>query len=407
MFAALRHRNFRLLWVTTLVSNLGTWMQVVAQDYLVYQLSGRALDLGLVYLVRAIPLITLSIFGGALADRFDRRRLLMWTQGLMAASALLLGLLVQSGAARLWHVVAFSFVNAALQALDQPVRQAILPDLVSRKDLTNAIALNAIGFSAASAVGPALAGPVVSAIGFAWGFHLNALSFLVMVWAIYLLKLPAPMRQRAVEPAKTALPAGVRYVLGSPNLLLLISLLMVFGFFAFPYQALMPVFAQRVFGGGVQVFGWLRATLGFGALVGGFLLARFAGFPYKGWLVLGSGVGFSFLVVAFSCTQGLPMALPLLFGASLAFTLFQATAQSLLQQLTSDEMRGRVMGLWAVAMLGMWPLGTLPLTWAADRFGPGVAVAAGAAIAGIFGFTLMVTSRRSLRAVRASDVGLS
>lgn len=176
---------------------------------------------------------------------------------------------------------------------------------------------------------------------------------------------------------------------------------MIFGFFAFPYEAIMPVFAQRVFGGGVQVFGWLRATLGFGALVGGFMLARFAVFPYKGWLVLGSGVGFSLLLVAFSTTQRLPVALPLLFGASLAFTLFQSTAQSLLQQLTSDEMRGRVMGLWAVAMLGMWPLGTLPLTWAADRFSPGAATAVGASIAGVFGLTLMVTSRRSLGAVRA------
>lgn len=401
MFTAMRHRDFRILWVATLVSNLGTWMQVVAQDYLVYQVSHSALNLGVVYLVRAVPLVTLPLFGGTLADRFDRRRLLMATQSLMAISAILLGLLVQFGGVRIWHVVIFSFANAVIQALDQPARQAILPDLVQRKDLTCAIALNSIGFSAASAVGPALAGPVVAALGFAWGFHLNAVSFLLMVGAIYGLKLSPHRQLPATRSTRVALPAGVRYVVSSPNLLLLISLLMVFGFFAFPYQAIMPVFAREVFGGGVQVFGWLRAALGLGALVGGFVLARFAVCPYKGWIVLGSGVGFSLILIAFSTTHRLVAALPLLFGASLAFTLFQSTAQSLLQQLTTDEMRGRVMGLWAVAMLGMWPLGTLPLTLAADKFGPRVSTAIGATIAGLYGLILIVTSRRSLGAVRA------
>lgn len=401
MFAALRHRDFRMLWTTTLISNLGTWMQVVAQDYLVYQLSDRALDLGLVYLVRAVPLISLSFFGGALADRFDRRRLLMVTQGLMGASALSLGVLVQFGVVRLWHIVAFSFANAVIQALDQPVRQAILPQLVTREDLTNAIALNSIGFSTASAVGPAMAGPVVAAIGFAWGFHLNALSFVFTVWAVYLMRIIVQPRNSAVEPPRRALAAGARYVVSSGPLFGLISLLMVFGFFAYPYQAIMPVFARQVFGGGVQVFGWLRASLGFGALVGGFLLARFAAFPYKGWLVLGSGVGFSVLLVAFSVTHLLPVALPLIFVASLLFTLFQSTAQSLLHQLTTDEMRGRVMGLWAVAMLGMWPLGTLPISWAADQFGPGAAITVGSSVAGLFALVLIIVSRRSLVAVRA------
>jgi hypothetical protein len=163
----------------------------------------------------------------------------------------------------------------------------------------------------------------------------------------------------------------------------------------------MPVFARQVFGGGVQVFGWLRAALGLGALVGGVLLARFAAYPYKGRLVLVSGVGFTMLLVGFSATHRLAVALPLVFGASLLFTLFQSTAQSLLQQLTADEMRGRVMGLWAVAMLGMWPLGTLPLSWAADRFGPGVATTIGSSVAGCFALVLMVTSRRSLGAIRA------
>jgi len=393
-FAALRHRNFRLMWFSLLVSNSGTWLQSVAQDYVVYRLTGRALDLGFVNVVRALPLITLSFFGGTIADRMDRRKLLLATQTLFALAAAVLGFLVQTHAVQVWHVVVLSFLSSVLLAVDQPTRQALIPHLVPRKDLANAIALNSVTFTGAAAIGPAIAGPLVAAVGLPWGFYLNALSYGAVIWAVWALQLPPASRPRQTEPVVQAVLSGLRYVVASPALLLLVSLLTMFSLFAVPYQNLLPVFAARVFHGGVGTLGYLRAAPGAGALTGGFLLAHHAHFRRKGWLALGGGMGFCLALLAFCAIQWLPGALLALLLAGILSTVFTSTVQTLLQHLASDAMRGRVMSLFTVAVIGMWPLGTLPLSWAADRLGVAVATALGAGVAGLYMLAVALLARR-------------
>ncbi len=400
-FAALHHRNFRLMWLSLLVSNSGTWLQAVAQDFLVYNLTGRAVDLGLVSLARAVALISLSFLGGTIADRLDKRKLVLVTQTLFAAAAVTLGVLVQTGRIQVWHVVALSFVNATLLAVDQPARQSLLPHLVPREDLMNAIALNSITYTGAAALGPALAGPIIGAVGMAWGFYLNALSFLSVMWAVWTLQLPPHLPRAQSEPVLSAIGSGLRYITSSPVILLLVSLLTVVSFFAVPYQSLLPVFATRVFHGDYRELGYLRAAPGIGALAGGFLLARFAVFPHKGWLMLGGALGFSASLLAFAFMEWMPAALALLMATGLMFTVFQSTVQTLMQQLTADDMRGRVMSLFTISAIGMWPLGAWPMGWAADRFGVTAAVAGGVVVAGTYALAVTAGAGRMLGRLRA------
>jgi hypothetical protein len=228
------------------------------------------------------------------------------------------------------------------------------------------------------------------------GFYLNALSFFVVIWAVWAIRLPATPTRTQTEPVGKAVSAGLRYVRSAPTILLLVSLLTVFSFFATPYQAVLPVFNDQVFGGSVAVLGNLRAAMGIGALVGGFLLARFAAFPRKDWLVMGGALAYSAALLGFSVTGWLPGAVALLFAGSLLMTVFQSTAQTLMQQVTADHMRGRVMSLFAVSVIGMWPLGSLPMGWATDKFGAPAAVAGGTAIAGLFAVALSASARRLL-----------
>ncbi len=383
-FAALRSRNFRLLWGGQLISNSGAWLQMVAQDYLVYRLTGRAVDLGYVSLVRAIALISLSFVGGTIVDRLSKRRLLMLTQTIFALLTGGLGLLVQLELVQVWHVVVVSFLSAALLAVDQPARQTLVPALVPREHLMNAIALNSVAFTGAAALGPALAGPVVGLFGIAWGFYLNALSFFAVFWAAWALRLPPRPDRGETGGMGDALLSGLRYVRATPVLFTLVGLLAVVTFFAFPFQTLLPVFADRYFAGGVAVLGYLRAAPGFGALVGGLLLARIAGSGNRQRLVILGSLGFSAALVAFSLTRSLPLALLLLFCANLAFTVFQSTSQTIMHTVTSDAMRGRVMSLFTISAIGMWPLGSMPLSWGADRFGAPAALMAGALVSALF-----------------------
>ena len=398
-FAALRHRNFRLLWISLLVSNSGTWLQSVAQDYVVYKLTGRALDLGLVNIVRAVPLILLAFVGGTIADRVDRQKMLLFTQSAFAVLAAALGILVQTGLVQVWHVVLLSFLGAALLAFDQPARQSLIPALVPKEDLANAIALNSVTYTGAAAIGPAIAGPLVALVGLPWAFYLNAASFGAVLFAVAAMRFPAPQRHSesdsGLESVLSAVTSGLRYVSVSPSLLLLIGLLCAFSLFAAPYQSLLPVFNGAHFGGSVQSLGWLRTAPGIGALVGGFFLARQAQTSDKKRLIFAGGLGFCGSVVLFSWSGLLPLALGILFFTGAFSTVFTSTVQTLLQRLADDRMRGRVMSLFTICVLGMWPLGSLPLAWASDHIGVQAAVSGGAVLAALLIAAALWFARRT------------
>lgn len=400
MLASLRYPQFRALWVATVVSNLGAWLQVVAQDFLVYQLNGRALDLGVVYLMRALPLLAISLLGGAVSDRYDRRKLLIVTQSTFAGLAVVLGALAHSGLIQLGHVMAVSFLSAVVLAIDTPVRQAVLVEPVPRPQLTNAVALNALAFSLPSAVGPALAGPVIAWLGIPWGFYLNGLSFLAV--AVAALGFPSARGRHDASPRGSVaqdLREGARFILASPQLRVATGLLAIISFFAAPYQALLPAFAVEVFGGSIQQLSYLKAGPGLGAIAGGLLVARFASRQFSGWIMAAAGMGLSLLLLAFSSARHMGMAVGLLICAGMLLAVFQSTVQSLMQTLSTDQMRGRVMSLFTAAMMGMWPLGSLPLGWAADRLGPALTMAVAAALALLLCTVVVAVSRPVLKAM--------
>lgn len=385
-----------------MVSNAGSWLQTVAQDYLVYKITGRALDLGLTNGVRAVALIGLAFMGGTLADRVDKRKLLIITQTLQAAFAALLGVLVQTGTVRVWHIVALSFVGAVILAVDQPARQALIPHLVPRPILMNAIALNSVTFTGAAAIGPALAGPVVALFGMTWSFYLNALSFLAVIGAVRAIQLPEQPQgsQRPTEPVLRSVATGLRYIFSSAPILLVIALLTAYSFLVVPYQALLPVFSAQLFGGDVQVLGWMRAAAGVGALAGGFLLARFAHYRDKDNLLVFGGLGFALAIIGFSRVAWLPAALALLLLGGVLSTIFQSTVQTLMHHLTDDQMRGRVMSLFTICLLGVWPLGTLPMSWASDAVGVTRAVPAEALLFVVIALAVVLGARRGLRQLK-------
>jgi MFS family permease len=399
---ALKHRNFRLLWLGLFAANMGTLIQFVAQDYLVFSLTHEAFWLGVVDAAGAVTLILTSMWGGALVDRWPKRRTLLVTQSLFLLSPLAVGLLISSGRIQVWHVVAFSVFTMLVLAVDYPARQALLPRLVPRKSFLNAVALNSVSFTGASAIGPALAGPIIAHWGTAAGFYLDAASSLAVLSALVLVRLD---REGAPERADGGLHErvleGFRYVVRTRELFLLGLLLAVVSFFAYPYQTLLPIFTSNVLHGDVVAFGLLRAAPGVGALVGGLVVGSMEERSLQARRMAMGAVGFTLCLLAFVSFPSLWLDLALLALAGALFTLFQATLQTFMQLRARDAMRGRVMSLFALAVIGVGPLGSFPIAWLADRVGVRVAVGAAAVVAGAFCAAVWAFQHRVLRRLEA------
>jgi MFS family permease len=378
-FAALAHRNFRLLWIGLIVSNVGTWMQLVSQSWLIHEMTGRATDLGILGLARAVPLIVLSLVGGTLADRVDKRRLLYATQTLAAGFAAVQGVLTQLGWIQVWHIWALGFLSATVLAFDQPSRQALLPHLVPRQDFLSAIALMSVTFNGAAVLGPALAGLLVPALGFASTFYLNSLSFGAVLIALARLELP-PAPPRAPQPrVLSQVGDGLVYIWRHPTLRALTLLAAAYGLFGAPYNQMLPVY-RVVLHIDERALGLLSSAPGLGTVLGGLVLARFSDISGKGRLLVGSAGLFVVALIAFATSPryGESVAILVLVGA--CATAFSSTTQTLLQRTTEDRMRGRVVSMYTITVIGFQPLGALDLGWAVDRVGAPYAISAAALV---------------------------
>jgi MFS family permease len=360
-FRALRHRNFRLWFFGQLTSLVGTWMQTIAQNWLVYQLTGSARDLGLVNFVGAIPLVPLTLYAGAIADRFEKRRVIFWCQAAMMVLAFLLAFLCWTGAVRLWHVLGLAFLLGAAQALDTPARQAFVVELVGKEDLSNAIALNSGIFHGARVLGPAAAGILVATSGAAGAFFANGLSFFAVLLGLFLMDVTLIRATGGGRDSAKDLLGGVRYLREHRVPKAIVILISLSALFAMPYHVLLPIFAKEILGRGAGGYGVLMSAAGVGAVLGSLFSASHYVGERKGAAVTAGSLVFPFLLLAFAYCASYPVATLLLVAIGFAFVIQNAPANSLLQQLVPDPLRGRVMALYVSLFLGLMRVGSLLL----------------------------------------------
>jgi len=395
-FRALRHRNFRLFASGQLVSLIGTWMQTVAQSWLVYRMTGSALLLGTVGFASQIPVFLVSPVGGLVADRYDRRQIVMATQAASMALAGVLGLLTLGGHVRVWHVMTISAALGVVNAFDIPARQSFLVEMVGKVDLMNAIALNSSMFNGARVVGPGVAGLLVAVLGEGWCFMLNALSYVAVLVGLAMMKI-APRGREAHEPPIEALLTGVRFVWSTTPIRSLLLLLGLVSLMGMPYTVLMPVFADQVLHGGARALGVLMSAVGLGALAGALLLATRSSVRGLGRWVATAAAGFGVSMTLFALSPIFWLSTALLVPTGAFMMVQMAASNTLVQAMVPDALRGRVMALYSMMFMGMAPLGSLFAGAAADRLGAPWTVAIGgvACLAGAIWFAAQLPVIRS------------
>jgi MFS family permease len=358
-FSALKHRNYRLWFWGQMVSLFGTWMQSTAQSYLIFQLTGSPVYLGYVAFAAGVPTWLLMLYGGVIADRVPRRDLLVITQTSMMGLAFILGGLTFTGLVQPWHIIALAFALGIANAFDAPARQSFVLEMVQREDLVNAIALNSAMFNTATAVGPAVAGLTYALLGPGWCFMLNGASFIAVIGALLLMHItlqPKPARRNsAIEDLKE----GVRYVASHTVIRSLIALVGAISLFGVSAFTLIPAWAVTVLGGDATTNGLLVSARGVGAMSGALLIASLGNFTWRGKLLTAGTFVFPAMMLVFAQMRWLPLSLLTLVGTGMAQILILNLANSLLQTQVSDELRGRVMGIYSLIFFGLMPIGGL------------------------------------------------
>ena len=358
-FAALRSRNFTLLFTGLIVSNTGTWMQNVAGGWLVLQLTNSPLWLGLLGLSFALPMVVLPLFAGAVVDRVHRIRLLYVTQTLQMLTAFVLAGLTWLGLINVWQVLASEFMIGALLAFDNPARQALIPDLIDRRDLLNALSLNSATYNGAALVGPALAGAMLGPFGAGALFFVNGVSYLAVLIALLAMRdVHLPPKQAAVS-LRESVGRGLAYALRSRSVAGLLLLSAVASLFGRSYQVLLPIFGRDIWHGGPEAYGLLLSAAGAGALVGAFGLAAIREVKRRNAVMIASGLLFSVSLVIFALSPSLELGLVLAFVAGVTSTVLGTMITTFLQVDAPPELRGRVMSLYAITLIGLPSLGAL------------------------------------------------
>jgi MFS family permease len=414
-FRAFQHRNYKLWFFGQGISLIGTWMQTMAQQVLVYRLTGSASSLGIISFIGLIPLIPLSLWGGSLTDRFPKRTILIITQAVMLVQAFLLAGLTWSGKVQIWHVYLLAFILGAATAVDLPARQAFTVDMIEGKDdLTSAIGMNSAMFNGARAIGPALAGILVATTGEGNAFFLNGLSFVAVIISLLMMRgLPKPKShiESGTNPLRHMV-GGVQFILQRQTILILVSLIAVSAFLSMPYNTLLPVFASVVLKQsaapvvaalcnsnslimGCQApealpLGLLYSMIGIGAVIGALVVASLPATTRRGlWLTLGN-LAFPLALVLFAFSKHFSWSLLLTLLIGFSFVWQNALANTLLQFVTPDELRGRVMGVYSMTFQAMFRLGGLQAGFIADWLGAPISVGIGAIASLLYGLFVAI-----------------
>lgn len=384
LFRSLRHRNFRLFWSGQLVSLIGTWMQTVAQAWLVLELTHSSFKLGVVTALQFLPMLFLSFFTGPLIDYFDKRRTIIWTQAILMALAFVLALLVWTGTVRYWHIVVLATLLGVVNTIDMPARQSYLIELVGKEDLMNAIALNSSIFNAARATGPAIAGLIISKLGTAFCFFVNGLSFLAVIAGLLMMGITAAPRK--APPSYDILrdiTEALRYIRDTPLVLTTISLVSVVSIFGTNFNVLVPVFVRMELHRDAAAFGFLMSSFGVGALFGAASLAFLSRWEPKPVYMLGGGLGLSLFLILIGFQKSYGMTAVLLALAGWSMVMFFGMANTTVQLNTEDRLRGRVMSLYTMSFGGLMPFGSLLAGTAAHWIQAPLTFALGGLICGI------------------------
>jgi MFS family permease len=390
--APLRERNFALYWVGQATSQVGTWIEMTTTSWLLYQLTDSALLLGLGGIARGGPVLVLALVGGAIADRVPRRRLMLVTQSSQVATSLVLGVLVVTGTVQFWHIYVISFVNASIAAFDTPARQSLFPSLVPRGQLQSAVALNSVIFQLSRLIGPSIGGLLIAVYGLAVPYFVNATSYFAIIVALALMRIPPVVIRRRMSLRAGAL-GGVRYALRSqilPLILVTETCISLFG----ANQALYTIFARDVLNAGATGFGLLLSSVGAGALLGLVVLVAVGDFRRKGPFMLGAGFAYAGALLAFAWSRSLPLSMLILFVLGLADSMWGAMRNTIVQLVTRDAYRGRVMSMLVIVTRGVTQFSQLQTGATVSLFGPAAAATAGAGIVLAVVSTVAVRGRR-------------
>ncbi|WP_345355938.1 MFS transporter [Actinoallomurus liliacearum] len=402
LFRSLRNRNYRLFAGGQVVSNTGTWMQRVAQDWLVLDLThGSGAALGITTGLQFLPLLLFGLYGGVLADRYRKRRVLMVTQAVMGALALVLGLLALTGTAQVWHVYALAFGLGMATVVDNPTRQTFAVEMVGPADLSNAIALNSAIFNMARILGPAVAGVLIAAIGTAPVFLVNAGSFGAVLLGLYLMREDELHLKAPVPRAKGQLREGLQYVRQRRDLVMVLTLVLFVAAFGMNFQMTTALMSRQVFHSGASSFGFASTMLAVGALSGSLLAARRRNLRMR--LLFGAATLFAVLEIASGLMPNYVSFLVLLVPTGMALLTFNTAANAVMQLSVPAEMRGRVMGLYMLVFAGSSPIGSPLIGWLAEIFGPRSSLIIGGVVslAAVIGVIILMAPRPALDAVRA------
>jgi len=379
VFRSLKHRNYRLFFGGQLISLIGTWMQIVAQSWLIYRLTHSAMLLGIVGFAGQIPGFCLAPVGGAVADRFRLQKVLLITQISSMVLAFVLAALTLSGAVQVWHILLLSALLGVVNAFDMPARQAFVVELVGREDMVNAIGLNSSMFNGARVLGPAIAGALVSVVGEGWCFFANAVSYIAVVIGLYLMRLPAKSVILHSGSPWEHMAEGFQFIGRAPQIRSVLILLGVVSLMGMPYSTLMPIFADDILKGGARGMGILMGMSGLGALVGALALAVKQELKDLGHWIAFSTIGGGLSLVAFAVSQHFWVSAIFLIPVGFFLMVQMASSNTLIQSRVPDRLRGRVMAVYLMMFLGMSPLGALLGGLLAKPLGAPLTVALGGA----------------------------
>jgi len=394
-FSAFQYRNYRLYFWGQLVSLIGTWMTSTAQGWLVYQLTGSKALLGIVAAAGTAPMLVFATWGGWAADRFPKRSVLVCTQIGMMILAFIFAALIWSRLIQTWHIIVLGLCGGVAMAFDMPARQSFVVEIASREDLMNAISLNSAMFNGARIVGPAIAGFLMAKVGIALCFFIDGISFLAVLAGLLMMHLPPHVPGAAAGGPLAQSLEGFRYVWNHVRVRTIFALFAIVGIFGWSYSVLMPAFAHDVLHLEEQGYGFLLGASGVGALIGAFTTAAFGSSVSSRKLAFGGVWLFSAMLLIFSFNRNLIVAMLCLAGSGFGMMLFFSTSNTTVQTIVPNEMRGRVMGIWALIFGGMIPFGSLEAGALAHYVGTSATLAIGACICALAAFvTLLIVRRR-------------